>query len=435
MQTAKHEAQRPEQPSRAAAAALACSGIEFFDVTLFAIYAVAIGHAFFPGAGPTSEILATVAVYGAGYIARPFGSLIIGSYGDRHGRRAALLLTAFLMVAATSIMALTPTFGQIGIISSIAVVIARLIQGFAFGGEVGPATATLYELAPRTRRNLYASWQPAVQGLATLLAGALGLALSASMSAASLLSWGWRIPFAIGSVVLLLALLLRRKMSETLPASEHRRKRNTRRETRSLVARHPKVIIAIVCQIAFGTIAIHVCTYMNIYILTALKMPIQVSFLCTGLVGISILLGSLAGGALADQFGARRVIYFSRGVLFVCAFPLFASAYDNVSGVMLLATVLPFVSMLSGGASFGLITGVLPASSRSTVLSTCYAFVVCVFGGPCHFLLTLMIENIGDALVPAYVMMVTSIAGTYGVRWLGGEKMQVGRASPAPLER
>jgi MFS family permease len=403
---------------RGAVAAIVCSGIEFYDVTLFGIYAFAIGQTFFPNSNPQLEVLTAVAVFGAGFITRPFGSVIIGAYADRRGRRSALVLTATLMAVATLIIALMPSYGQVGILASVAVVIARLIQGFAFGGEVGPSTALVYELAPLNRRGLYASWQPAIQGLATMIAGAFGLALSASMPPGSLVDWGWRLPFLIGSAVLLIALVLRRRMPETLSAADRDDKRKIAQEMIGLVVGYPKVLVAIVTQIAFGTIAVYVCAYMNTYILTALKMPVQMSFLATCLVGIFICIGSVAGGALADVHGSRSVIYISRAILLITVYPLFWAAEGSLYGVVLLSTALPFLSMLSGGASFGAMMAALPVAVRSSGLSISYAVVVCVFGASLQFVLTLLISRTGDAFVPAYIMMVTTAVGMLGVPWL-----------------
>ncbi|MBU6473502.1 MAG: MFS transporter, partial [Alphaproteobacteria bacterium] len=168
----------PAITARNVAAAVLGNALEVYDFGAYAFFAVMIGEAFFPSKSPMTSLLLSLATFGAGFVSRPFGALLIGAYGDRAGRKPALLLTFFLMGLGSAGLALTPSYATLGSLAPVLVVAARLIQGLAFGGTIGPATAFLLEAAPPARRGLFASWQLASQGLATLAAGAVGVGLS-----------------------------------------------------------------------------------------------------------------------------------------------------------------------------------------------------------------------------------------------------------------
>ncbi len=165
-----------------------------------AFFAVYVAYHFFPAGNETASMLLTFGSFGASYLIRPLGGVVLGSYADRHGRKAALLLTVSLMMVGTAIIALLPTYAQIGVAAPIGIFLARLIQGFSAGGEFGASTAMLIEHAPH-RRGFLASWQFATQGLSTLLASLFGYGLVKLLTHEELLAWGWRIPFFFGLLI------------------------------------------------------------------------------------------------------------------------------------------------------------------------------------------------------------------------------------------
>lgn len=193
------------------------NALEFYDFLIFTFFAVEIGHTFFPATDPQSSLLAALATFGAGFLTRPLGGLVIGVLGDRLGRRPMMLLSFALIGVASLGVALTPSYAAIGIAAPLLVLFWRLVQGFALGGEVGPSTAFLAEAAPPHRRGLYVSMQMFGQNVAVLVAGLIGLALAQVMDDAMLASWGWRIALALGVGVVPIGLVLRRTLPETLP--------------------------------------------------------------------------------------------------------------------------------------------------------------------------------------------------------------------------
>lgn len=175
------------------------NALEWYDIAVYAYFAVYISKAFFPNNDQTISLLLTFGTFGLSFLIRPIGGVLLGAYADRHGRKASLMLSIVLMTFGTLAIALMPTYATIGILAPIAIILARLVQGFSAGGEFGSSTAFLVEHAPE-KRGFIASWQFASQGLSGILGAGFGALLTSSMAASDLQAWGWRIPFLIGPV-------------------------------------------------------------------------------------------------------------------------------------------------------------------------------------------------------------------------------------------
>jgi MFS family permease len=399
------------------------NAFEFFDFTTYALFAVMIGKTFFPASDPQTSLLLSVGVFGVGFVTRPLGSIFIGAYADRVGRKPAMLLTVWLMGTGTSLIAVTPSYESIGLAAPIIVIFARLIQGAALGGEFGPTTAYLYEVAPERRRGIYTAWQSGSQGLATLVAAALGFFLSGILTTQELSEWGWRVPFVLGMGIVPVGIVLRRNMLETA-------QKQVRKETvgQGQLPRHAKrtairqltLIVAICAQIGFGTISIYICTYMTTYALTTLKLAPGVAFASAMIVGVAVFAGSLIGGSLSDHFSRRSVIVLPRLALLLSVFPLFSYAVgaEDATGLFLLSAVIPFLAMISSGAALATIMQVLPAVRRSSTVAVCYALVVTLLGGTAQFAVTWLINVTGEALIPAYYLIFICAVSLITVPWL-----------------
>ncbi|MEO8812588.1 MAG: MFS transporter, partial [Caulobacteraceae bacterium] len=214
------EAAQPPITRRQVTAAVIGNGLEFYDFTTYAFFAVQIGHNFFPGRTPFISLMLSLGTFGAGFFLRPIGAILIGRYADKHGRRPAMLFSFALMGAAILGLALTPSYAAIGPLAPVLVVIWRLCQGFALGGEVGPTTAFLVEAAPPEKRGFYGAWQSVSQNLASVVGGLVGVSLAGVAGAAALETWGWRVAFLLGALVLPFGLILRRNLPETLHRGE-----------------------------------------------------------------------------------------------------------------------------------------------------------------------------------------------------------------------
>ncbi len=189
------------------------NALEWFDISVYAYFAVYLSKAFFPASDPTTSLLLTFGTFGLTFLARPIGGVLLGAYADRHGRKASLLLSIAMMTFGTLAVACMPTFDKIGVLAPLLVIVARLVQGFSAGGEFGSSTAFLVEHMPG-RRGFVASWQFASQGMSSLLGSGFGALLSSTLSEAELQTWGWRIPFLFGVLIGPVGLYIRSKIED-----------------------------------------------------------------------------------------------------------------------------------------------------------------------------------------------------------------------------
>ena len=211
----EHEPKAKHQPKKAAASAWIGSTLEYYDFFIFATAAsLVFPQLFFPSNNPAVAVVASLATYGVGYVARPIGAFVLGHWGDTHGRKTVLLVCMFLMGISTMAVGLLPTYGQVGILAPILLVILRLIQGFAVAGEISGSSSLALEHAPFGRRGFYSSFT--VQGVQAgqIFAAAVFLPLAAYMSDEAFNSWGWRIPFLLAALIILAAWIIRRRVEE-----------------------------------------------------------------------------------------------------------------------------------------------------------------------------------------------------------------------------
>ena len=396
----------PEDVShRVLAAAIAANALEFFDFVAWSFYAVYIAAAYFPAESEALSLLLSVAVFGVGFLARPVGAIVLGLYADRKGRRPAMLASMALITLGTAVVALTPGYASWGLFAPIAVVVARLVQGFAIGGDVGAATAFLVEVAPRTRRGLYSSWQLGSQGLAAMVAGLLGLTLTSTLSMQEMQAWGWRVPFLLSLLMIPLAIYLRRHMPETSTATV------TSRLTVVASRQTSRVVGLAVLILAGATISTYVSSYMTTFAVSALKLPAPVSMGATIVVGLFLFFGAIAGGWLSDRYGPLWPAVTSRLVLCILAVPLFSWLVDAPSLMRLLAAAafMSVLTTLSGVPALLAIAAALPSAHRARGIAIGYALATSIFGGTTQVLVTWLMHASGSALVPAWYVSLSSL--------------------------
>lgn len=399
---------KPQVSKKILVAAVAGNALEFYDFVAYAFFAVYIGKAFFPATTTASSLLVAVTVFGVGFLSRPFGGIFIGVFADRVGRKPAMLLTVALITVGTLAIGLTPTHDTIGMAAPAIIVVARLVQGLALGGEVGPSTAFLVEAAPQHRRGLYGSWQVASQGIATFVAGGLGLGLAATLTPAEMQAWGWRVPFLFSLLLVPVALYLRNAMPETLhsldadppPASGDQ-------------ANKAKVVWLAVLVVAGGTVSTYVGAYMTTYAVTTLKLPPTTSLAATVLMGFSTILFALLGGWLSDRFGRKPVMFWPRLAVTVLIVPAFTHlvAHPSLGALLFVTTVLAALTAISAAASLVAIPEMLPRHFRATGLSIAYAIGVSIFGGSTQLGVTWLLNAGAGPLTPAlYVAGASAVA-------------------------
>jgi len=381
------------------------NALEFYDFLVFTFFAVEIGKAFFPSADPQSSLLASLATFWAGFLTRPIGGAVLGVLGDRIGRRPTMLVSFALIGLASLAVALTPSYASIGIAAPILVIVWRLIQGFALGGEVGPSTAFLVEAAPPHRRGLYVSMQMLGQNAAVLVAGLVGVALAAMMSETMLATWGWRIAMALGVLVLPIGLALRRTLPETAShdADDPAPPLGSYRRTAQ---------IAFVLLVA-GTIATYVTNYLTTFAKTTLKLPSDTAFWATVAVGIGGTIGAPLGGWLADRYGRRPMTIAALVVTCLATVPAFmlTAAAPGRETLFVAGFALRLLVSISTTAALVWMTEDFPARVRSGALSIVYALAIAIFGGSAQVIVVWLTGVTHNPLSAAWYMTGAAVLG------------------------
>lgn len=392
---------------KAIAAAVAGNALEFYDFVIYAFFAVYIGRTFFPLGGEAASLLASVATFGVGFFTRPLGGIVIGTFADKAGRKPAMILTVALITVGTIGMALTPGYETIGIAAPIIVVLCRLLQGLALGGEVGPASALLIEAAPARSRGLYSSWQIASQGLAVVVGGAVGVIVSAFLTAEELAAWGWRIPFFVSLLLIPIAIYMRRALPETLEGASDK---SGVELVGTLVRDHRRYVVLGILIILGGAVSTQVGNYMTTYAIHTLKLPPTIAQTATLFGGAMTFLFALIAGALSDVFGRKIVMILPRLVMALAIVPLFywLDGSPSVTTLLTVTAVISLLSAASGAAGLTAIPEMMPIAFRATGTSLIYAIGVTLFGGTTQFIITWLTETMGP-VAPAYYVVATSI--------------------------
>jgi MFS family permease len=385
------------------------NALEFYDFLTFSFFAVYIGPVFFPSDDPSSSLLSTLATFGVGFLTRPIGAIVIGSMGDRVGRRPALLLSFTLMGIAILGMALTPSYEQIGIAAPILLILWRLMQGFALGGEVGPSTAFLIEAAPPHRRGFYVSLQYVSQQIAVVASGLIGTALVSLLTPQEVQDWGWRLAMLMGVAIVPVGLVIRRSLPETL----HRAV--TDGAGRGPPAARPYLVLIILglVMLAAGTIGTYVNNYMATYAQDTLHLPATVAFGVIIVQGLTAITFQLIGGTLSDRIGRKPVMLIPGLVLLGSIIPVFLmlnrwpEVWTFYPGVAFLVAL----QALCATPVVVLITEQLPAQIRSGTIAIVYAFAIAIFGGSAQFAVKGLMVWTGSELIPAYYWSVALACG------------------------
>ena len=400
----------PPITTRQVAAGVIGNALEFYDFTTYAFFAVQIGDAFVPGGSAFAKLMLSLAAFGAGFILRPVGALVIGHYADRAGRRPAMLLSFALMGVSILGLALTPGYRTIGLAAPVLVVFWRLCQGFALGGEVGPTTAFLVEGAPLARRGLYGAWQGASQNMASIIGGSVGFIIASVAGTEALAAWGWRAAFLLGAVVLPFGLILRRSLPETL----HRHETSSAHHPdQATLLAHIRPILLGLALVASTTVSTYLGNFMTTYAKTTLHMSAGSSLSASIANGAAGVIGGLAGGFLSDRFGRKALMIWPRAAFLAAIWPAFFLMVRDHDSVTLLGgtACLAFLGSLSTAAIFVGIIESLRKEVRGLAMGGLYAIAVAVFGGTTQPVIAWFTHATGDPMFAAWYVMVATVVG------------------------
>ncbi|RQH04396.1 MFS transporter [Paraburkholderia dinghuensis] len=399
---------RPAISRAAVAGAVAGNALEFYDFVIYAFFAVYIGKAFFPVSGEYGSLLASMATFGVGFLMRPLGAVLIGRFADRAGRKPAMILTVALITVGTLGLAATPAYSAIGVAAPVIVVICRLIQGFALGGEVGPSTALLVEAAPSHRRGLYTSWQLASQGIAVTAGGVIGVAISLMLTTSQLASWGWRVPFLFSLLLVPVAVYIRRNIPETL---EDTPKAEAAGNKESRLSGNLRYVVLGTLVLLAGAVSSQVGNYMTTYAIQVLKLPPTLAQMSVLAGGVLTFVFGLAGGLICDAWGRKAAMIVPRVALAVLIVPMFwwLSTAPSATSLLIATAVLASLTAASAAAGMVAIPELMPARYRSTGIAITYGVGTAIFGGTTQFAVTWIIAVTHSALAPAYYVVATSV--------------------------
>jgi MFS family permease len=392
----------PRLPASHVAAVVVGNALQFYDFLTYAFFATQIGRTFFPSHDASASLLASLATFGAGFLTRPIGAVVIGGLGDRVGRKPAMILSFALMGFAIVGLAATPSYAAIGIAAPICAIAFRLVQGFALGGEVGPSTAYLIEAAPPHRRGFYVSLQYTTQDAAVLAAGLIGMVLANVLAPRQLDEWGWRIAFLVGAVIVPFGLVMRRRLTETL----HEGAVLPIDQSASGFGTYAKVAFLGLAMLGSGTIVSYVTSYMTTYATVTLHMASNLAFAATVVLGLAGVIFDTPGGWLSDRLGRKRVMMVPWALLLAATLPSFwlMGHYRNAWALLGGTGALAVLASIGSSSVLITITESLPRRVRSGALATIYALAISTFGGSTQFVITWLMRITGDPLAPAWYM-------------------------------
>jgi MFS transporter, MHS family, proline/betaine transporter len=392
--------------TRVIVAASLGNAIEWFDFLVYGYFAVTISKVFFPTGSETASLLLTLGAFGAAYVMRPIGAIVIGAYTDRKGRRAGLTLSIMLMVVGTTMTAVTPGYATIGLAAPLLIFLARLTQGFSVGGEFGSAVTFLAEQT-QSRKGFVASWQWASTGITNFLASGFGIILASALSPAQLSGWGWRIPFLFGILVGPAGLYIRRRLDET---PEYVEIKPTRTPVRDMLRAHPLEALLAVGISAISNSSAYIILYIPTYAIKELHLPQTTGFTAT-LVGAIVLgLASPVAGHLSDKFGRSGLLKATGWLFLLTTYPLFYMmvAWPSLATAIFAAGWLSLVKAGYSGVLPSQLAELFPTAVRGIGVSLSFALAVTIFGGFTPFVATSLIAVTHNSLSPSFYIMFTA---------------------------
>ncbi|MGI5286158.1 MFS transporter [Nonomuraea polychroma] len=409
-------ADRPAAPAqsasarRAIAAATIGNALEWFDLAVYALMAAYIGKVFFPDDAPGVQLVQAYAVFGVTYLIRPLGGLLIGAYADRHGRRKALMLTIWLMVLGTFLIAVMPGYTTLGLVAPVGIVVARLIQGFAAGGEFGAATSFLVEQDDR-RKSFLGSFQFASQGLATLMASGFAAGLTAVLSDEQMASWGWRVPFVFGLLVGPVGLYIRKYVQES-PAIRRAPETSAKATSPiwSVFRSHLGGLLIAGGALVISTALNFILQYMPTFGIKELGLNDSLSFVALLITGVTLTVATPFVGLLADRFGRLKIMIPAAVLIGVSVVPLFVwlTTAPSFLTLTLCMTILGLLKAAYFGALPSVMADAFPVGVRATGLSFSYNTAVAIFGGFTPVIAAALVSGTGSQVSPGYYLLAVS---------------------------
>jgi metabolite-proton symporter len=402
--------------------------LEMFDFIVYGFYASAIAKTFFPTDSAFASLMLSFATFGAGFLMRPLGAVVLGSYVDRYGRKKGLVVTLALMAVGTTMIACMPGYSEIGLAAPLLVVAGRLLQGFSAGVELGGVSVYLSEIATPGKKGFFVSWQSASQQIAVVVAGLLGVGLSTHLSVDQMNSWGWRVPFLFGCLIIPAIFIIRRTLEET-PEFAARRHHPSPREILRSVMKNWRLVLAGAAMVVMTTVSFYMITaYAPTFAKMELKLSEIDSFLITMLVGLSNFFWLPTMGALSDRVGRKPLLTGATVLTILTAYPALswlvtAPTFDHL---LMVELWLSFLYGTYNGAMVVALTEVMPADVRTTGFSLAYSLATATFGGFTPAACTYLIHVLGNQAAPGIWLTLAAVLGLVATNVLFKQRRTTG---------
>lgn len=411
---------------KAIAAASIGNALEWYDFSVFAFFATYISKNFFIDNDPSSALINTFILFGAGFLARPLGALIIGAYGDKMGRKAAITLTIGMMAIGTFIILVTPPTSYIGIFAPILLLIARLFQGFSAGGEIGGATAFLLEHAPENKKVFYASFLQASMGVSNIISALMGIFLTTFFTESQILDYAWRFAFLFGLLIVPVGFYIRSTLEET-PEFQNLKQTHHHHNPLKTIFKHYtfKIFIGVLFSILWTSCVYTFIIYMPTYYSNdeiGLKFTHNETFWVSFIGNLFLATGCVIFAQIAHKFGTYKLLFLSIILLAIVPFLVLYFLFLNPSFYVLLLThiiLCVLVSVFAGIAPAAL-ANYYPTLIRSTALAVSYNIAAIFFAGFTPAIVNYFIRF--NVHAPAYWVLLTCIAAFVGAYFMNKEK-------------
>ena len=385
--------------------------MEMFDFFLFGFYATSISKAFFPAGDEVASLMMTFMTFGAGFLMRPLGAIVLGAYVDHVGRRQGLIVTLGLMALGTVLIACVPSYASIGYLAPALVLVGRLLQGFSAGAELGGVSVYLAEMATPGNKGFYVSWQSASQQVAIIVAAALGYALNLWLTPSQVGAWGWRIPFFIGCLIVPVLFVIRRSLQETEEFKQRKHRPSLREIFRSMLDNWG-LVLAGMLLVAMTTVSFYLITvYTPTFGKAVLKLSTSDALIVTLCVGLSNFIWLPIMGALSDRVGRKPLLLGFALLTIATAYPAMSWLVRDPSFAHMLAVELwlSFLYASYNGAMVVALTEVMPVEVRTVGFSLAYSLATAIFGGFTPAIATALIGASGDKGAPGLWMTFAAI--------------------------
>jgi MFS family permease len=387
--------------------------LEMYDFMVFGYYAAAIGRAFFPSGSAFTSLMLSLMTFGAGFLMRPLGAIVLGAYTDRHGRRSGLLLTLAMMSVGMVSIACVPGYATIGLLAPLLVVVGRLLQGFSAGMELGGVSVYLSEIATPGHKGFYVSWQSGSQQVAVMSAALVGVVLSSILPLEKMSAWGWRVPLVLGCIIVPFLFRLRRSLQETDEFVARKHPVSTSEILHSLSANWRIVVIGTM-MVTMTTVSFYMITaYTPTFGNSVLHLSSFDSLIVTLCVGASNLFWLPVMGAFSDRVGRRPLLLAFTVLMLVTAYPAMLWLVHEPSFARLLAVELWFSFIFGSynGAMVVFLTEIMPIDVRTSGFSLAYSLATAIFGGFTPAISTYLIHLTGNRAIPGLWLSLASACG------------------------